>query len=172
VVAGCNNDFGSRVAVAQFTPEGQLDVGFSGDGTFELEISGVVDCARAVRFLGGRRIVVAGYADGGGNPSFVVAQIETTQDPTVATTTTTITTTTITTTTTTTTLPSGTCGDANDDGNITATDALFTLQVAVGQRTCDVRVCDVDASGLIVASDALLILNKAVGQPLALACPV
>jgi len=82
---------------------------------------------------------------------------------------------------TTTTLPpgGGACGDpidppANWNGRplaVTASDALFTLQVAVGAAVCDLCVCDVNDSGGVTASDALLMLQSAVGQPVALTCP-
>jgi hypothetical protein len=47
---------------------------------------------------------------------------------------------------------------------VTASDALFVLQTAVGSETCEACVCDVDGSGTIAASDALITLKKAVGQ--------
>lgn len=64
-----------------------------------------------------------------------------------------------------------TCGDANDDGAITATDALLALAAAVGLGECDPVRCDTDASGAVTASDALAILNSAVGIPVVLSCP-
>jgi len=83
--------------------------------------------------------------------------------------------------TTTTTLPrsDGVCGDpidppASSVGRplaVTASDALFTLQVAVGAAVCDLCVCDVNDSGSVTASDALLMLQAAVGQSVALTCP-
>jgi len=65
------------------------------------------------------------------------------------------------------------CGQpANPAGQAPkASDALFTLRVAVGQTSCDRRVCDVDDSGTVSASDALRILRVAVGQPVELGCP-
>ncbi len=51
----------------------------------------------------------------------------------------------------------------------TASDALYTLQSAVGITVCDGAVCDVDASGTVAATDALAILRAAVGVG-ALAC--
>lgn len=66
----------------------------------------------------------------------------------------------------------GVCGDpAEARGSVTATDALFMLQVAVGLNTCDLCVCDVDGSGAVTATDALFTLSSAVGQPVLLACP-
>ena len=54
---------------------------------------------------------------------------------------------------------------------VTASDALFVLQTAVGSETCEACVCDVDGSGTIAASDALITLKKAVGQEVTLSCP-
>jgi len=83
------------------------------------------------------------------------------------------TTTSTTTTTTTTTLapPGPECGDPTQDSAITATDALFALNAAVGLRTCEPCVCDIDGSTTVSASDALILLTIAVGQPYAPACP-
>jgi hypothetical protein len=82
--------------------------------------------------------------------------------------------------TTTTTLPSGgACGDPIDHGAqligpgvplVTASDALFALQAAVGLITCELCVCDVNASGAVTAADALRILASAVGQDVTLDC--
>jgi len=63
------------------------------------------------------------------------------------------------------------CGDPDNTGSVTASDALFVLRVAVGTSTCDTCVCDVDASGgatPVSASDALRVLRRAVniGGPL------
>jgi hypothetical protein len=82
-------------------------------------------------------------------------------------------TTTTTTTITTTTTLGGTveCSDANEDGKITATDALAALRTAVGTSTCAPCRCDTDDSGAINASDALRILRKAVGQQVTFTCP-
>ena len=44
-----------------------------------------------------------------------------------------------------------------------ASDALFVLSAATGDRSCKLCVCDVDQSGAVRASDALLILRWAVG---------
>lgn len=86
-------------------------------------------------------------------------------------------------TTTTTTLPSGgDCGDPVVDGGlvaavpdgpsvITASDALYILGAAVGVRSCELCVCDVNDSGGITATDALAALNEAVGLPIVLDCP-
>jgi hypothetical protein len=63
-----------------------------------------------------------------------------------------------------------TCGDANGDGNVTATGALQALKTAVGTASCIPCACDVDSSGMTAASDALRILRAAVGQPVELIC--
>src|SRR6185503_19757576 len=79
-VAGCTNN--SRFAIAQFTSSGQLDSGFAGDGTAIVKVGSDLDeCARAVRFIGPKKIVVAGYSAGGGKPNFALVQLETTVDP-------------------------------------------------------------------------------------------
>ncbi|HYC57644.1 MAG TPA: hypothetical protein VEL28_22110 [Candidatus Binatia bacterium] len=62
------------------------------------------------------------------------------------------------------------CGDANEDGDVLASDALLTLRTAVGSSTCDPVLCDVTTDGNITASDALAILKTAVGQQLETAC--
>ncbi len=73
-------------------------------------------------------------------------------------------TTTTTSTTTTSTIPRA-CGDVDGDGRVVATDALITLQAAVGNTTCDPDYCDVDGDGRVVATDALVLLQFAVGNP-------
>ncbi|HET9061950.1 MAG TPA: hypothetical protein VFO62_01555, partial [Candidatus Binatia bacterium] len=55
--------------------------------------------------------------------------------------------------------------------SVTASDALFTLNVAVGSDCCDPCLCDVNGSGDVTATDALAGLNAAVGQPVDLLCP-
>jgi cysteine-rich repeat protein len=66
------------------------------------------------------------------------------------------------------------CGKpTNSTGvNPKSSDALFTLKAAVGQASCQLRVCDVDNSTKVLSSDALRILRKAVGQSVTLNCPV
>lgn len=82
---------------------------------------------------------------------------------------------------TTTTVPAGgVCGDpvtppamssAPGPASVNASDALFALQAAVGLRSCDLCVCDVNDSGGITATDALIILSAAVALPIPLTCP-
>ena len=60
----------------------------------------------------------------------------------------------------------GACGMPVSAGTTpTASDALFTLRVAVGLESCPNSVCDVDADCRVTASDALRILRRAVGLP-------
>jgi len=63
------------------------------------------------------------------------------------------------------------CGDATQDGEITAADALKTLRAAVGSGTCAHNVCDYTGDGEVTASDALAILRVAVGQDIEAMCP-
>ena len=72
---------------------------------------------------------------------------------------------------TTTTLESALCGDANDDGEVSATDALKALRGAVGTGDCDLELCDFSGDGELAASDALGILRLSVGQPVVGNCP-
>jgi cysteine-rich repeat protein len=62
------------------------------------------------------------------------------------------------------------CGDSDDSGTKSASDALFALRAAVKTVECDC-VCDVNNSNSITASDALTLLRKAVGVNVALTCP-
>jgi cysteine-rich repeat protein len=63
------------------------------------------------------------------------------------------------------------CGDANDDGSITAADALFALRASVGNGSCPLTICDANGNGQVAAADALAILRFAVGGGAALGCP-
>ena len=66
------------------------------------------------------------------------------------------------------------CGDPDDSGTRTATDALFVLRAAVGTAQCDACLCNVDSSAgpnPVTATDALRLLRTAVGQPVVLTCP-
>jgi cysteine-rich repeat protein len=53
---------------------------------------------------------------------------------------------------------------------VTASDALFVLQAAVGGAVCAPCVCDANDSGAVTASDALAVLQSAVGASGLLAC--
>ena len=70
------------------------------------------------------------------------------------------------------TFPTADCGDANDDDNVTAADALFALKAAVGSLECSEIVCDVNFSGGVNSADALVLLKSAVGQAISLVCPL
>jgi len=63
------------------------------------------------------------------------------------------------------------CGDVNDDGVITAADALGVLRAGVGLFGCAVWQCDYDGSGIISASDALEVLKAAIGAGASADCP-
>jgi hypothetical protein len=63
------------------------------------------------------------------------------------------------------------CADPIGTTAVTASDALFILNVAVGIETCALCTCDTDGSGSIAASDALRALLYAVGLPVPLECP-
>jgi spore coat protein A len=112
--------------------------------------------------------------DPGNDPSCDATTTTTvdTTTTTLETTTTTLEATTTTTGVTTTTTEVGTtsCGDANGDDEITASDALLALRTAVGTGNCPVCLCDVNVLDGIVASDALAILRVAVGQNVLLQC--
>lgn len=58
------------------------------------------------------------------------------------------------------------CGDVDDGGAITASDALSVLKAAVGGAQCAWKacLCDVDGNTKLTASDALAALRIAVGQ--------
>ena len=96
------------------------------------------------------------------------AETTTTLPPTTSTT---LETTTTTLPATTTTLVETTCGDANDDGVVTAADALGVLQAGVGMGSCAVWQCDYDGSGSISATDALEVLRAAIGAGAEGHCP-
>lgn len=63
------------------------------------------------------------------------------------------------------------CGHPVSSGATpTASDALFTLRAGVGIGTCDILVCDVDASCSVTATDALVLLRVSVGQQQEMNC--
>ena len=74
-------------------------------------------------------------------------------------------------TTTTTTLLEILCGDANDDGVVTAGDALMALRTAVGTASCEPERCDFNGDSSITAGDALAILRVAVNLASTPKCP-
>ncbi len=54
------------------------------------------------------------------------------------------------------------CGDLNNDGKVTAADALIALEIAAGSRPCD-AAADVDGDGQVTSLDALMILQATAG---------
>ncbi len=68
----------------------------------------------------------------------------------------------------------GDCGPPQSGGTApVATDALYTLAVAVGTQVCEACVCDVDGSGgtsPVSATDALITLRRAVDPQVVLSC--
>lgn len=63
------------------------------------------------------------------------------------------------------------CGQPVSTGlNPTASDSLYTLRTAIGISTCDLAVCDVDASCSVTATDALRVLSASIGQGIQLSC--
>ncbi len=71
---------------------------------------------------------------------------------------------------TTTTLPGFLCGDANHDGDVTASDALLALRTAVGTGQCDLLDCDLDGNLMVATRDALAILRLSAGLNVPFAC--
>ena len=63
------------------------------------------------------------------------------------------------------------CGDANDSGSLTSSDAQFILRAALDLEHCDLSVCDVNDDGIISTADSLMVLQAATGQPVELLCP-
>ena len=66
----------------------------------------------------------------------------------------------------------GICGDANNDGHITVSDAVSALRVAVQLQssTCPLAVCDVNADDRLSVTDAVNILRNAAALPAVVAC--
>jgi hypothetical protein len=62
------------------------------------------------------------------------------------------------------------CGDATQDGSLTASDALLALNVSVGLGSCIETLCDVNGTGTTTSSDALVILSASVGLPVTTSC--
>jgi hypothetical protein len=73
--------------------------------------------------------------------------------------------------TTTTTLEPSDCGDLNEDGTLTASDALGVLRAGVGFGACEDWQCDFDGSGSVSAADALAVLRAALGGNQPANCP-
>jgi hypothetical protein len=120
--------------------------------------------------------VLAIYRAGAAGKCGAVVPSSTTTTTTLSTTTSSTTssttyTTTSTSTTTTHTLPPPICGDANEDDNLNATDALLILRVSVALDECLDCICDINGSGAVTASDALIALRASVGLPEQFQCP-
>jgi hypothetical protein len=62
------------------------------------------------------------------------------------------------------------CGDATQDEILSASDALFALNVSVGLGSCIETLCDVNGSGTTTSTDALAILSAGVGLPVTMSC--
>jgi hypothetical protein len=63
------------------------------------------------------------------------------------------------------------CGDANNDGDITESDAASALLAAVQlPSTCPIAVCDVNADDRVSVTDAVNILLNAAALPAVDAC--
>jgi hypothetical protein len=56
------------------------------------------------------------------------------------------------------------CGDADENGRVSAADALQVLRSGVGLAWCEAERCDVDGSSKVGARDALRILRSAVSD--------
>jgi hypothetical protein len=63
------------------------------------------------------------------------------------------------------------CGDASLNLEVTSSDALFSLLVAIGLESCELCICDANGDGAITSSDALAILRAAVGTGPQMLCP-
>lgn len=63
------------------------------------------------------------------------------------------------------------CGDPNDSGLVNIIDAQYILNASVGNRACDLSVCDITGNGAINSTDALRALMFSVGLPVLFNCP-
>ncbi|MFQ5479090.1 MAG: hypothetical protein ACE5E4_10785 [Candidatus Binatia bacterium] len=63
------------------------------------------------------------------------------------------------------------CGDLNDDGTVSAADALSTMRAAVEARECYRYLCDANDDGVVTTADSLILLRAAVGMSAVLGCP-
>ena len=60
---------------------------------------------------------------------------------------------------------SGVCGDFNDDGAVTASDALGVLNAAIGIVECENYRCDLDGNGSINFTDLSIMQAFFFGPP-------
>ncbi len=66
----------------------------------------------------------------------------------------------------------GMCGDPNESGALTASDALHILRFGTGlSSSCRPAVCDVDSNGVVCATDALRVMAGAIGLQSNILCP-
>ena len=157
---------------ADVLPNGNILVSFDGGGVVDDITFDDEDVLEFDPFSMSWELAYDGEARHGAWPPADLVALDATAASTTTTTTTTTTSTTTTSTTTTTTVPlQGNCADPNDDGAVTATDALFILRAGVGSETCADCVCDANGSGSVTATDALLALQVAVGLDVPLNCP-
>jgi uncharacterized delta-60 repeat protein len=75
IVAGCADD---HFAVAQILPDGLLDPAFNGTGTATTDFMGSAECAYAVKFTEGDRILTAGVQHAFANANMALARFMTT----------------------------------------------------------------------------------------------
>jgi len=67
--------------------------------------------------------------------------------------------------------PAQICGDADEDGRVTDTDAVLAFRRGANLASpCKVLTCDADGSGTVTESDALAILRKASGLTIVERC--
>jgi predicted lipoprotein len=68
-------------------------------------------------------------------------------------------------------VPAQTCGDADGDGSLTASDATRILEAsALLSGNCDFITCDVDDDGRLTATDGVRLLLLAAGMPGSVQC--
>ncbi len=63
-----------------------------------------------------------------------------------------------------------TCGDADDNGVVSVSDALQVLQAAVNGADCEVWLCDTNDDGAFSVTDVLLTLQRSVDEKVKLFC--
>ncbi len=76
LVAGSrNNGLTNNFAVVRYNPDGTLDTTFGGTGIVTFAFSTSHENAQAIRVQADGKIIVAGYADIGGNDDFAIARL-------------------------------------------------------------------------------------------------
>lgn len=174
-VSGATPTFSVKfdAALARFEANGTPDTSFnSGSPQRTYDISGPApENPRNVIVQDDGKILLGGYYPNGVDDRFMLRVNGDT--PTVNSTTTTSPTSSTSSTiaTTSTTLECcDVCGDVNGDGVIRSSDALSTLQAAVGLFQCALSLCDANGDGFVRSNDALLVLKFAVGLSVELIC--